>query len=82
MRLKRNWAKVLAVTPISTAVVSVALRAQRAGTPSLGRRGIAQTVGDFFIERLPEWDVRRIDGDPGVCFATAGPGASHLVTGL
>jgi hypothetical protein len=125
MHLKRNWAKVLAVTRISTAVVSVALRAQRAGTPSLGRRGIAQTVGDFFIERLPEWGDRRIAGYPGdgingvfgapqrgkgkiefvqcrheemaafmasahakftgergVCIATSGPGASHLVTGL
>jgi pyruvate dehydrogenase (quinone) len=91
----------------------------------LGERGIAQTVGDFFIERLPEWGVRRIDGYPGdgingvfgapqrgkgkiefvqcrhkemaafmasahakftgergVCIATSGPSASHLVTGL
>ena len=86
---------------------------------------MAQTVGDFFIERLHKWGVRRIYGYPGdgingvfgalqrakgkiefiqcrheemaafmasahakftgelgVCVATSGPGASHLVTGL
>ena len=86
---------------------------------------MAKTVGDFFIERLYEWGVRRIfgypgdgingvfgalrraegkiefiqvrheemaafmasahakfTGEPGVCIATSGPGASHLVTGL
>ena len=86
---------------------------------------MAQTVGDFFIERLHQWGVRRIYGYPGdgingvfgalqraegkiefiqarheemaafmaaahakftgelgVCIATSGPGASHLVTGL
>src|SRR5579885_1898877 len=86
---------------------------------------MAQTVGDFFIERLHRWGVRRIYGYPGdgingvigalqrakgkiefiqcrheemaafmasahakftgqlgVCIATSGPGASHLVTGL
>jgi hypothetical protein len=83
------------------------------------------TVGDYFIERLHQWGVRRIYGYPGdgingvfgalqrakgkiefiqcrheemaafmasahakftgelgVCIATSGPGASHLVTGL
>src|SRR5579883_3440985 len=86
---------------------------------------MAQTVGDFFIERLYAWGVRRIYGYPGdgingvfgalqraknkiefiqtrheemaafmacahakftgelgVCIATSGPGAAHLVTGL
>src|ERR1700761_9524142 len=86
---------------------------------------MAQTVGDFFIERLYQWGVRRIYGYPGdgingvfgalqrakgkiefvqarheemgafmasaqakfsgelgVCIATSGPGASHLITGL
>jgi pyruvate dehydrogenase (quinone) len=86
---------------------------------------MAKTVGDFFIERLHQWGVRRIYGYPGdgingvlgalqrakgkiefiqcrheemaafmasahakftgelgVCLATSGPGASHLVTGL
>jgi pyruvate dehydrogenase (quinone) len=86
---------------------------------------MAQTVGDFFIERLHQWGVRRIYGYPGdgingvfgalqrakgkiefiqarheemaafmacahakftgelgVCIATSGPGASHLLTGL
>jgi pyruvate dehydrogenase (quinone) len=86
---------------------------------------MAQTVGDFFVERLYEWGVRRIFGYPGdgingffgalnrargkiefvqarheemaafmasahakftgelgVCVATSGPGASHLITGL
>ncbi len=86
---------------------------------------MAQTVGDFFIERLHQWGVRRIYGYPGdgingvfgalqrakgkiefiqcrheemaafmasahakftgelgVCIATSGPGAAHLVTGL
>lgn len=86
---------------------------------------MGQTVGDFFVERLLQWGVRRIYGYPGdgingvfgalqrakgkiefiqtrheemaafmasahakftgelgVCIATSGPGASHLVTGL
>ena len=86
---------------------------------------MSQTVGDFFIERLHQWGVRRIYGYPGdgingvfgalqrakgkiefiqvrheemaafmasahakftgelgVCIATSGPGATHLVTGL
>jgi pyruvate dehydrogenase (quinone) len=85
---------------------------------------MAQTVGDFFWERLHQWGVRRVFGYPGdgingllgalqkrhdfefvqvrheemaafmasahakftgelgVCLATSGPGASHLVTGL
>jgi pyruvate dehydrogenase (quinone) len=86
---------------------------------------MAKTVGDFFVERLHEWGVRRIYGYPGdgingvfgalqrakgkiefiqcrheemaafmasahakftgelgVCIATSGPGAAHLVTGL
>jgi pyruvate dehydrogenase (quinone) len=86
---------------------------------------MAKTVGDFFIERLHQWGVRRIYGYPGdgingvfgalqraegkiefiqarheemaafmasapakftgelgVCIATSGPGATHLVTGL
>src|SRR5579863_8720174 len=86
---------------------------------------MAKTVGDFFIERLYQWGVRRIYGYPGdgingvfgalqraegriefvqvrheemaafmasahakftgelgVCIATSGPGASHLLTGL
>jgi pyruvate dehydrogenase (quinone) len=86
---------------------------------------MTKTVGDFFIERLHEWGVRRIYGYPGdgingvfgalqrakgkiefiqcrheemaafmasahakftgelgVCIATSGPGAAHLVTGL
>src|SRR5207237_6464535 len=86
---------------------------------------MAKTVGDFFIERLYQWGVRRIYGYPGdgingvfgalqraegkiefiqvrheemaafmasayakftgelgVCIATSGPGATHLVTGL
>src|ERR1700709_647004 len=86
---------------------------------------MAKTVGDFFIERLYQWGVRRIFGYPGdgingvfgalnraegkiefvqvrheemaafmaaayakftgeigVCIATSGPGASHLITGL
>jgi pyruvate dehydrogenase (quinone) len=87
---------------------------------------LAQTVGDFFWERLHQWGVRRVFGYPGdgingllgglarfgtdkiqfvqarheemaafmasahakftgelgVCIATSGPGASHLITGL
>src|SRR5579875_2686334 len=86
---------------------------------------MADTVGDFFWERLHQWGVRRIFGYPGdgingllgaldraggklefihvrheemaafmasahakftdglgVCLATSGPGASHLLTGL
>ncbi|SDV46256.1 thiamine pyrophosphate-requiring protein [Chitinasiproducens palmae] len=86
---------------------------------------MAQTVGDFLVERLHQWGVRRIFGYPGdgingvfgalsraggkiefvqarheemaafmaaahakftgelgVCIATSGPGASHLLTGL
>jgi len=86
---------------------------------------MAQTVGDFIIERLYAWGVRKIFGYPGdgingvfgalnrangkiefiqarheemaafmasgyakfsgqlgVCIATSGPGASHLITGL
>ena len=86
---------------------------------------MAQTVGDFLVERLHEWGVRTIFGYPGdgingvfgalnragkkiefvqarheemaafmasayakftgelgVCIATSGPGATHLVTGL
>ncbi|MBV9825427.1 MAG: thiamine pyrophosphate-requiring protein [Alphaproteobacteria bacterium] len=90
---------------------------------------MAQTVGDFFVERLRQWGVRRIYGYPGdgingvfgalqraqgkadgkiefiqtrheemaafmasahakftgelgVCIATSGPGAAHLITGL
>lgn len=86
---------------------------------------MAQTVGDFFWQRLHQWGVRRVFGYPGdgingllgalnrfdggiefvqvrheemaafmasahakftgelgVCLATSGPGASHLITGL
>jgi pyruvate dehydrogenase (quinone) len=86
---------------------------------------MAQTVGDFLVQRLQAWGVRKIFGYPGdgingvfgalnrargkiefiqarheemaafmasayakfsgelgVCIATSGPGASHLVTGL
>jgi pyruvate dehydrogenase (quinone) len=87
---------------------------------------MAQTVGDFFWDRLYQWGVRRVYGYPGdgingllgalnrfgedkirfiqvrheemaafmasahakftgelgVCIATSGPGASHLITGL
>jgi pyruvate dehydrogenase (quinone) len=86
---------------------------------------MAKTVGDFFIERLHEWGIRRIYGYPGdgingvfgalqrskdkiefiqcrheemaafmasahakftgelgICIATSGPGAAHLITGL
>jgi pyruvate dehydrogenase (quinone) len=86
---------------------------------------MARTVGDFLVERLHAWGVRRIFGYPGdgingvfgalnrakgkiefvqarheemaafmasahakftgelgVCIATSGPGASHLITGL
>ncbi|SEP61743.1 pyruvate dehydrogenase (quinone) [Faunimonas pinastri] len=86
---------------------------------------MAQTVGDFIVQRLHAWGVRRMFGYPGdgingvfgaleradgkiefiqarheemaafmasayakftgglgVCIATSGPGASHLVTGL
>jgi len=86
---------------------------------------MAMTVGDFFIDRLHQWGVKRIYGYPGdgingvfgalqraegkiefvqvrheemaafmssahakftgelgVCIATSGPGAAHLVTGL
>lgn len=86
---------------------------------------MAQTVGDFVVERLHQWGVRRMYGYPGdgingvfgalnraegkiefiqarheemaafmasahakftgelgVCIATSGPGAAHLVTGL
>ncbi|HEY1503402.1 MAG TPA: thiamine pyrophosphate-requiring protein [Stellaceae bacterium] len=86
---------------------------------------LAKTVGDFFIERLHRWGIRRIYGYPGdgingvfgalqrakdkiefiqcrheemaafmasahakftgelgVCIATSGPGAAHLITGL
>jgi pyruvate dehydrogenase (quinone) len=86
---------------------------------------MAMTVGDFFIDRLYQWGVRRIYGYPGdgingvfgalqraegkiefiqvrheemaafmasahakftgelgVCIATSGPGAAHMVTGL
>jgi pyruvate dehydrogenase (quinone) len=87
---------------------------------------VAQTVGDFFWQRLHQWGVRRVFGYPGdgingllgglarfgtdkiqfvqarheemaafmasayakftgelgVCIATSGPGASHLITGM
>jgi pyruvate dehydrogenase (quinone) len=86
---------------------------------------MAQTVGDFLVNRLHQWGVRKIFGYPGdgingvfgalnradgkiefiqarheemaafmasayakfsgefgVCIATSGPGASHLITGL
>src|SRR3954471_9987078 len=86
---------------------------------------MSQTVGDFVVERLSQWGVRKIFGYPGdgingvfgalrrargkiefvqarheemaafmasahakftgelgVCIATSGPGASHLITGL
>ena len=86
---------------------------------------MAETVGDFVVQRLHDWGVRRIFGYPGdgingviealnrangkiefiqarheemaafmasayakftgelgVCLATSGPGASHLITGL
>jgi pyruvate dehydrogenase (quinone) len=86
---------------------------------------MSQTVSDFIVERLYQWDVRHIFGYPGdgingvfgalnradgklnfvqarheemaafmatayakfsgqlgVCIATSGPGASHLITGL
>ncbi len=86
---------------------------------------MSRTVGDFIIERLSQWGIRRIFGYPGdgingvfgalqrsegkiefiqarheemaafmasahakftgelgVCIATSGPGASHLITGL
>src|SRR6201992_4059682 len=86
---------------------------------------MAQTVGDFLVERLYAWNVRIIFGYPGdgingvfgalgradkkiefvqarheemaafmasayakftgelgVCIATSGPGASHLITGM
>ena len=86
---------------------------------------MTHTVGDFIIERLHQWGVRRIygypgdgingvfgamrragnkisfiqarheemaafmasahakfTGEPGVCIATSGPGAAHLITGL
>jgi pyruvate dehydrogenase (quinone) len=86
---------------------------------------MSQTVGDFLVERLHAWSVRKIFGYPGdgingvfgalnrsqgkiefiqarheemaafmasayakftgelgVCIATSGPGASHLITGL
>ncbi|QXI26335.1 thiamine pyrophosphate-requiring protein [Pseudomonas vanderleydeniana] len=86
---------------------------------------MSMTVGDFLVERLYQWGVRRIygypgdgingvfgalrrsegkiefiqarheemaafmatahakfTGEPGVCIATSGPGASHLLTGL
>src|ERR1700745_12568 len=86
---------------------------------------LSQTVGDFLVERLHAWGVKKIFGYPGdgingvfgalqradgaiefvqarheemaafmasayakftgelgVCIATSGPGASHLVTGL
>src|SRR3954471_22230753 len=86
---------------------------------------MSQTVGDFIVERMSQWGVRRIFGYPGdgingvfgalrrakgkieliqarheemaafmasahakftgelgVCIATSGPGASHLITGL
>ena len=85
---------------------------------------MASTVGDFLVERLSQWGVKRVFGYPGdgingvfgalrragaiefvqcrheemaafmasahakftgelgVCIATSGPGASHLLTGL
>jgi len=85
---------------------------------------MSRTVGDFLVERLHAWGVRRIFGYPGdgidgvfgalrrsgkiafvqarheemaafmasahakftgelgVCIATSGPGATHLITGL
>src|SRR6478609_7381169 len=88
-------------------------------------QAMSETVGDFVVERLHAWGVRRIFGYPGdgingvfgalnrakgkiefiqtrheemaafmasahakftgelgVCIATSGPGASHLITGL
>src|SRR5689334_20857159 len=99
-------------------------RARRTSQGSRSRL-MSQTVGDFVVERLLKWGVRRIYGYPGdgingvfgalqraegkiefiqarheemaafmasahakftgelgVCIATSGPGATHLVTGL
>src|SRR5215813_11198603 len=107
---------------------SVVLQEQRlrCRQPRIGSgAAMAQTVGDFLVERLHAWGVKRIFGYPGegingvfgalhrangkiefiqvrheemaafmasaytkftgelgVCIATSGPGASHLVTGL
>src|SRR5919109_374170 len=38
---------------------------------------MAKTVADFMLERLAEWG-----GEVGVCLATSGPGAIHLLNGL
>jgi pyruvate dehydrogenase (quinone) len=47
---------------------------------------MAKSVSDQLIERLLEWGVRRVYGYPGdevgVCIATSGPGAIHLLNGL
>jgi len=66
---------------------------------------MTSTVGDFILERLRQWGVRRVYGYPGdgingivaafmatghakfthevgVCLATSGPGAIHLLNGL
>src|ERR1700722_10104518 len=93
--------------------------------PEFESAKLSQTVGDFIVQRMHEWGVRRIFGYPGdgingvfgalnrapdkitvvqarheemaafmasahakfsgelgVCIATSGPGASHLITGL
>jgi pyruvate dehydrogenase (quinone) len=93
--------------------------------PEFESAKLSQTVGDFIVQRMRKWGVRRIFGYPGdgingvfgalnrapdkitfvqarheemaafmasayakfsgelgVCIATSGPGASHLITGL
>ena len=131
MQYRNDWPNSLSciVGPLHELLdISERLRGQPVCGPvsDVEQGTMAQTVGDFFWERLHQWGVRRVFGYPGdgingllgglarfgtdkiqfvqarheemaafmasayakftgelgVCIATSGPGASHLITGM